>query len=174
MMQLWLATASAIPYNDDVGQLVAGALLQIARDDTLRPHIPVLAWDWLKKRPALGYRSLALKWGTSVKVVQTVRELGDTGLLTSYLFIVWSEWTSLSAPEFTAMLQLIREKLGGIGAVRHRADLIHRLDHVLSQLRPGSSAKQYEEFRMELLGMDEEVTRTLAGMSHRAIALPVY
>ena len=60
---------------------------------------------------------------------------------------------------------LIREELGGIKAVGYRADLIQRLDCVLSRLRPGSDSKQhYEEFRTVLLEMDGEATKTLTGM----------
>ena len=92
-------------------------------DVELRPHTPTVAWDWLKKHPLLrpGCRGLTL--GTDYNVIQTVRELGDIELIASYLFIVWSESSSLDLQGFTAMLSLIREELGGIEAMGHRGDL---------------------------------------------------
>jgi len=53
MMQLWMAAASVLPYTGDIGQSVVDTLLQMAADCDLLPHIPVLAWDWLKRRPRL-------------------------------------------------------------------------------------------------------------------------
>jgi hypothetical protein len=53
MMRLWITAASALPYTDEVGERVVDALLGMATRDNLRPHIPVVAWDWLNKRPDL-------------------------------------------------------------------------------------------------------------------------
>jgi len=94
------------------------------------------------------------------------RELGDMGLITSYLFTVWSKWSWIADSGFQMMLRLVREELGGIGAAGYRADLIQRLDDVLPQLEPGSNRKQqYEEFKVVLLEVDEEAMKTLTGMS---------
>jgi len=64
------------------------------------------------------------------------------------------------------MLDLIRGEFSGIRAAEHQADLVQRLDYVLSWLGPGNSRRQqYEEIRTVLLEMDEEVMSTLTGMS---------
>ena len=137
----------------------------MACDDNLRPHIPVIAWEWLKKRPLLR-PGQGLRRGTRAIVVQTVQKFGDVELITSYLFVVWSGRSHPFPEGCRTMLCLIREELSGIGAVGHRADLIHQLDHVLSRLGPGFYNKQrYEEFRAALLEVDEEATRTLTGVS---------
>jgi len=172
MMQLWVAAASALPYTNDVGQSVVDTLLRMAYRSDLQPYIPVLAWDWLKKRPVFNSRCLGLVQGTTENVVQIVRKLGDVGLFTSYLCIVWSEWTHIGYFGFQEMCHLIREELGGTGVAGYRSDLIQRLDDILPQLKPGSSRKQqYEELRAVLLEVDEEAVKTLTGMSHRVVIL---
>jgi len=168
MMQLWMTAAAALPYTGDIGQSVVDTLLQMASDRHLLSHIPVLAWDWLKKRPLLHPECKGLRWGTDKEVVQTVRKLGDVGLITSYLFIVWSKWSWILHPEFQVMLRLVREELSGIGAAGYRADLIQRLDDILPQLesRFGERKQQYEELRTALVEVDEKAMKTLTGMSH--------
>jgi len=164
MMQLWMTIASALPYTNDVGQSVVDTLLQMASNEELLPHIPVPAWDWLKKRPPLHPGCRGLRWGTDEGVVQMVRKLGDVGIIASYLFVVWSGRDYFFSSEFKAMSHLIKGELSGIGVVEHRADLIHRLDCVLPQLKPGSrTEQQYKEFRMVLMEMDEEAAKALAG-----------
>ena len=171
-MQFWMAAASALPYTNDVGRRVVDTLLQMAGERKLQPHIPVLAWDWLKKRPVLTSWCLGEYPGTTENVVQMVRKLGDVGLITSYLFIVWSEGNDIFPRGFQAMLRLIKEELSGIGAAGYRSDLIQRLDDILSQFEPGSShQQQYEELRAVLLEVDEEAMKTLDGMSHRVVIL---
>ncbi|KAF9644101.1 hypothetical protein BDM02DRAFT_1229982 [Thelephora ganbajun] len=96
--------------------------------------------------------------------MQMVRELQDVELIASYLFVVWSESTDSWLANCSMMMTLIREELCGIEAAGYRADLIQRLDYVLSQLDPGSGQKQwYEEFRTALLEVDEEAMNTLIG-----------
>jgi len=171
-VRLWIAAATALPYTNDVGQRVVDTVLRMADHGWLQPHIPVSAWDWLKKRPALGAGCRGFNQGTYDTIVQMARELGDIGLITSYLFLVWSEWSWIFDSGFQAMLRSVREELSGIGAAGYRADLIQRLDDVLPRLEPGSTRKQqYEEFRMALLEVDEEAMGTLTGMSHRVVIL---
>ena len=171
-MQLWIGTASALPYTDGVGRCVVGTLLAMASDRELSPHIPAVAWDWLNKRPVLRPGCWGLDVGTSTNVVQIVRELGDVRLIVSYLLVVWSEFGDFEPIDGSAIRCLIREELGGIEAAGYRADLIRRLDYVLSQLDRGldniwrphnlfvterSSLRmkqQYEGFRTELLEAD--------------------
>jgi len=155
MMQLWVAAASALPYTNDVGQRVVDTLLVMADERKLQPHIPAPAWDWLKKRPVFNSWCSGHEFGTTNDVAQMVRKLGDVELITSYLWIVWSEWSYITGSRFQVMLHLIKEELSGIGAVGYRSDLIQRLDDVLLQLGPGSYRKQqYEELRMVLLEVD--------------------
>jgi len=166
MIQLWMAAASALPYTNDVGQSVVDTLLQMAFESDLQPYIPALAWDWLKKRPVFDSWCQGHSLGATGGVAQRVRKLGDVELITSYLWIVWSEWSQITGSELQVVLCLIREELGGIGAAGYRSDLIQRLDDILPQLQPESTRKQqYEEFRMVLLEMDKEVMKTLAGVS---------
>jgi len=166
MMQLWMTAASALLYTNDIGQSVVETLLLMAHQSDLRPYIPVLAWDWLKKRPVFNSHFTGLERGTDKDVVQMVRNLGDVGLITSFLFVVWSKCSWIVNSEFQVMLRLVREELYGIGAAGYRADLIQRLDDILPQLEPGSDGKQqYEEFRTALLEVDEEAMKTLVGMS---------
>jgi len=50
LIQLWAAAVSTAPYTDEIGQSVMDALLHIAPQDPLRPHIPVSMWLWLNKQ----------------------------------------------------------------------------------------------------------------------------
>lgn len=137
VMRLWITTAATVPYTDDVCQIVVDTLLQMAGDKDLRPHIPPSAWDWLKNRPLLHPGCRGLRVGTTKNVVLKVQQLENVELITSYLFIVWSEWNHFYSSDCTAMLGMIRGRLGGAGAARYREDLIQRLNHVLSQLDRG-------------------------------------
>jgi hypothetical protein len=157
IMELWLAAASVVPYTDGIGQSVVDTLLQMASNYKLRSHVPEFAWHWLKRRHILGPDCQGLKCGTLSTVALKIRNLQDTGLITSYLFTVWSEWSDIDELGCRWMLHLIRGELCGIGAAGYRADLIQRLDYVLSQLGSRSSKKQYyEEFRRVLLEVGEE------------------
>jgi hypothetical protein len=130
----WAAAASTIPYSEEVGRSVVDALLLIAYRDSLRPHIPVEIWAWLKRRPSLPPVCRGRCLSTTLNVVRHIRGLGDIELLKSYLFAVWSEWDSLFDPCLSEMEIVIREEFDGIVMWRHREDLIERLDHVLGQL----------------------------------------
>ena len=188
MMQQWIAAASELPDTHDVCESMVNPLLQMASEEGLLPYIPVVAWEWLKKRPVLRHGSRAFWRGGRESSLQTVRTLGDIELITSYLFVIWSEWNALEYSDCKGMQRLIREELNGIHAVGYRADLIQRLDYVLSQFDRGQeylcsresdfddgdvflSAKQkYEGFRRDLLELDEEAVKILAGMSPEVIA----
>ena len=183
-----MTAASVLPYTDDVGRSVVNALLQIASWDSLRPHIPILAWNWLKKRPILRPRCLGLIFGTQDAVIRAIVELGDVGLITSYLFVIWSKWNHAYSSRFLATTQLIKEELCGIGAVGCHADLIRRLDYVVSQLDLGweyirrrsdwfresdipTMKQTYREFKEALVEADEEATKILTGMLGRIVPL---
>ena len=190
-MRLWMTAVSALPHTDDVSWSVVDTLLQMASWGDLRPHIPVSAWDWLKKRPILHPGSLGLIFGTEDTVVQMITELRDTELITSYLFVVWSEWNLIDPVCYTAILRLIRKELCGIGAAGYRIDLIQRLNHVMSQLDLGwehihhhsswileaeipRMMQGYGKFKEALLEVDEEAMEVLTGMLGRIVPLFAY
>ena len=182
MMQYWVTAASELPDTHDVHESVVHSLLEMAFDEGIRPHIPVVAWEWLKKRPALNHGSSVLWDGGSEQVVQVVRTLGDIELIMSYLFVIWSEWNALRSNDCEGMQRLIREELNGVRAARCRVELIQRLDYILSQLDQGREClyprgwnvseaeflqvrQHYERFRRDLLELDKEAAQVLAGMS---------
>ena len=169
MMQFWIKAASMLPYTDDVGRSVVETLFDMVSSH-LSPHIPMVAWDWLNRRPVLPPKSVAFRSGAIGSMVQIIRELRDTRLIVSYLHIIWSEWCQLGSYGVLVMRQLIREELGGIGAAEHHTDLIQKLDYVLSQLDQLQGVSlllvegEYEELRRELLEVDEEAMGILTGM----------
>jgi len=179
MVIRWAAAASAVPYSEEVGQNVVDALLQIASVDSLRSHIPVDIWAWLKKRPTLSPVCHGRSEGTKGDVVRHVRALGDIEVLKSYLLLVWSEWDPISSRSggLAEMQVAIREGFSGIGMGRDREELIERLDHVLGQLDRGllgerrpslgedeiqRAKEQYEELKKVLLEVDSETMDVLA------------
>jgi len=83
----WVAAASEVlqvPYTEEVGQSVVGALLQIASHDSLRPRIPVGSWSWLNNRPSLPPLCLGRRMGSVAGVIREVQALGDIEVLKSY------------------------------------------------------------------------------------------
>jgi len=175
-MQLWMEAASAVPYTDDVCGSVVVGLLNMASSDELLSHIPLVAWNWLNKRPVLPPECVAPLPRATESVVQTIHQLGGVELIASYLHTIWSEkripWDE------DVMGRLIREELRGIEAVGYRTDLIRRLDYVLLQLGQGQGellAKgEYEELRRELLKVDEEAMKILTGTSSSCHPVFVY
>ena len=132
LVQWWAATASAVPYTEEVAQSVVSTLLQIASDDRLVQYIPANLWSWLTKQPSLPPGLLV---GTDPHTVKTVQALKDIEVFKSYLVLVWSEWDTPWG--CNKMCTSIREDFSGIGMGHHRAELIRRLDHVLGQLDRG-------------------------------------
>jgi hypothetical protein len=133
----WAAAALAVQYTDQTGCSVVDALLQIASIDTLRPHIPIELWAWLKKLPSLPPTCEGRLLGREVAVVRHVRQIGDIEILKSYFLLVWSEWNFLFTSGLDEMRVSVREDFGGIESKHHREDLIQRLDHVLRELDRG-------------------------------------
>ena len=158
MMQLWMEAASTLPYTDDVCGSVVVGLLNMASSYELSQHIPLVAWDWLNKRPVLPPECVALLPRATESAVRTILRFGGVELIASYLYTIWSEERKLQDEEMPVMGWLIREELGGIEAAGYRTDLILRLDYVLLQLGQGQGellAEGYEELRRELLEVDE-------------------
>ena len=133
----WVAATSAAAYTEAVGQSVVDTLLQIARVDHLRPHIPIDIWTWLKKRPSLPPVCWGRRWGTTFDIVHQIRGLGDIEILKSYFLLVWSEWNFVHDSGLNEMEIAISEDFGGIEMWCHREDLIERLDYILGQFEQG-------------------------------------
>ena len=165
----WAAAVSAVPHTEEVCPSVVEALLQIASIDSLRPHIPIDAWAWLKKwtphLPLSGGRSE----GSRNHVIRHVRTLGDIEILKSYFLLVWSDLGSLDESCFAEVQVSIREDFSGVGMWRHRQDLIDRLDQRLEDLEEFSALnddlrrekEQYLELKDVLLEVDRESTKSL-------------
>ena len=186
----WAAATSAIPYTEEVGQSVVDALLQIASVDSLRPHIPIGIWAWLKRRPSPPPECSGLWKGIIEDVVCHVRTLGDIEILKSYFLFVWSEWYPIKYPwqdgSLQEMLTSIQKDFSGIGMGHHRKELINRLDHILGQLDLGLehlklrkptlqdgnvrvAKEQYRELKKLLLEVDGEAVDTPTRASLRLV-----
>ena len=162
----WDAAALADPYTERAGQDVVNLLLQIAYVDSLRPHIPLDIWAWLKMRPSLPPMCKGRLRGTAPGIVRHIRGLEDIEILKSYFIVVWSEWDSLYPTGLDEMEILIREDFGRTGMGRHRKDLIEHLDHVLGQLERRSPQipqgrvqrrkEQYGRLRAVLVEVERE------------------
>ena len=136
LVQQLAVAASAVPYTEEIGQNVVDALLQIACNMLLSPHIPMTLWLWLTKQPSLPPVCNGRVIGSWFHVVDTVRALKDVEILKSYFLLVWSEWNE---PEgISGMHDSIKEDLSGTEMGSHRAELIQRLDYVMEQLDRGS------------------------------------
>ena len=182
----WAAAALAVPDTVEVCQSVVDALLQIASIESLRPHIPIEIWAWMKKRPFLPPVCWGRCWGTTPRVVRHVRGLGDFEILKSYFLLVWSEWDSLYGVDLSEMKTSIKEEFGGIGMRDHRQDLIKRLGHILGQLDQQSdhltrhnprlndklirlAKRNYQELEGVLVVVDRETMDTLIRASLKLI-----
>ena len=156
MIQRWATAASVVPHAEDVAQSAVDALLQIASFDTPSRHITPETCSWLTKRPSLPPICLGRDVGTYTRVVEAVRALKDIEVLKSYLLLIWSEWNGIlsNGPDrisnphphnayhiescsFCVMRISIQQDFGGVGMGHHRAELVHRLDHILAQLDRG-------------------------------------
>ena len=133
----WAAAALALPYTEEVGQSVVDVMLQIASCRSLRPHIPIDIWVWLKKRPSLPPWSLGRVRANYLDAIDQIRGLGDIEILKSYFLVVWSEWRHLSIAHLARTQVSIREDFGGIEMRDHRKDLIKRVHHILGELNQG-------------------------------------
>jgi len=168
-MQLWMETASAVPYTDDVGGSVVVGLLNMASSDRLLSHIPLVAWNWLKKLPVLPPECGELLPEATESAVRGIHQFGGAKLTALYLHTIWSEEHKPRYDEIPVMSRLIREELGEIGAAGYRTDLIRRLDHVLLRLDQSQGdwwvKARHEDFRSELLEVDEKAMNILTGTS---------
>ena len=130
----WGSAVLATPYSEEVGQSVVDALVQIVYCDSLRPHIPIGVWAWLKRQPPLTHNHKRLRDGTTPHVIRYIRRLGDTEILKSYFLLIWSDWNILDEWRADEMKVSLSEDFCGVAMQHHRKDLIERLGHVLNQL----------------------------------------
>ena len=140
----WAAAALALPYTEEVGQSVVDVMLKIASCESLRPHIPIDIWVWLKKRPSLPPQSLGRFRAIYSDVIDHIRGFGDIEILKSYFLVIWSEWQYLSDDHLERAEVLIREDFGGIEMRDHRKDLIERVHHILGELDQGLAYLQLQ------------------------------
>ena len=176
LVQWWAATASAVPYTEEVAQSMVDALLQIASEDRLVEYIPADLWSWLTKQPSLPPTCRGRSLGAGPHVLKAVWALRDIEVFKSYLVIVWSEWDTPRGCD--EMCTSIREDFSGIGMGHHRAELIRRLDYVLGQMDhrleyPGPrnrylhaitqrrSKGKYQKLRETLLEIDSRTPHSL-------------
>ena len=169
----WVAATSVAPHTEEVARNVVDALLQIAANPffNLRPLIPADVWLWLNDRPSLTSGSRGCLVGGDRDIFRMVRGLNNIGVLTSYLILFWPEDCDgdLAEMEISA-----REDFNGIGASRHRAEIIQRVDSILgkSGWGPGDHRRgQHEEFKRILRKVDQEATEILNRMFHSFILL---
>ena len=167
----WVAAVSVAPHTEEFAGNVVDALLQIAANPDLRSLIPADVWLWLNERPSLPSESRGRLMGGRHDIFWTVRGLKNIGVLTSYLTLVWP---MNSDGDFAEMQMSVREDFNGIGAGRHRAELIQRVDDVLgeSDWEPGDYRRiQSREIKETLRELDREATEILNRMPHSFIFL---
>jgi hypothetical protein len=175
----WATAASEVQPTEEVSRSVVDALLGIACNFYLRPHISIELWARMKdqRSPLPCYPGDKGCKRTSWEVVHFVQELGDIGIVKSYFLLVWSEWNWVDEVGFYQMMDSIKEDFSGIGMRNDRRDLIERLDQVLGQLDRGLeylrqhnylidnyhvqvSKKLYGSLKAELLKLDSEEVST--------------
>lgn len=137
LVQRWGAVVSTTPPTEELSRGVVDALLLIASQRELSPHITLGAWSWLKKRSSLPPECMGRFVGARLDIVKTVQGLKDIEVLKSYLILVWSEWGAIPDESFDEMCGSIPRDFGGIGMGCHREDLVQRLDQTLGQLDRG-------------------------------------
>ena len=151
LIELWAAATSVVPYTDEICCSVVDTLLQIASDNTLWQYIPIDMWSWANRCPLLPPLCAGRYWGSARSVVQTVQALDDIEILTSYFYLVWSEWDHLRSglgylcqteyllnqDTLPVMHASIREDFSGIEMGYYRTYLLKRLDYILGELDLG-------------------------------------
>ena len=130
-------------------------LLQILGNESLRRHIPIDIWAWLKQRPPLPPVCRERSLASQGSIVHHIREIGDIEILKSYLLLILSEWDPLWTDGFAEVEVLIREDFNGIGMWCHRGDLIKRLDDIQGQLDRG--LEYFQQHKPEIDEGDLEV-----------------
>ena len=186
--RIWAATVSTVPKEEEIAPSVVETLFQIAYHELLPPDLHSDAWSWLTLVPSLPPVCEGREKGIHLRVVQMVRDLKHIEILKSYLLLIWQVWDELSEDIYARMQTSIREDFSGIGMESHRADLLQRLDHVLTQFGRGLKHLQqdkpeldvadllwrqirYEQLRETLLEVDREALEVLTRASPGLTAL---
>ena len=156
----WAAAASAVPYTEQVGRDVVSALVQISRYDSLRPHIPLKIWMWLKKHSTLPPLPQRRPVRITSNTICYIRGLKDIELFKSLLLLAWLQWITISRDAH--LEDLLREDFCGIGMWGHRKDLIEQLNHIV-RFHPTISS-DYTGPRNVLLEVETEAAKTLIRM----------
>jgi len=170
LVQAWVATASAIPKEEEVAPSVVNTLLQIAYKKLLPSGNHGDVWSWLTLRPSLPPICRGRYLGSHPRVMQQVRRLKDIEILKSYLLVIWSEWDSLYDSGFPTMCEWIREGFSGVEANSHRTELAQRLDDVIRELDKGLAYLQRDKPYLregdlqERKGQYEELRKILKGI----------
>ena len=168
----WAAAVSTVPDTEEVIRSVVGTLMQIANVESLRAHIPVETWAWMKKWQSLP----VVDWGQFSSATQDaichVRELEDFEIIGSYFLLVCSDWYGIPTDTFDEVEISIRRVFGRIGMQGHREGLLKQLGSILEVMdaemkRDGKvdykkGLKQCRKLQGVLQDMDREATETLA------------
>ena len=158
----WAAAVSTVPDTEEVIRSVVGTLMLITRIDSLRPHIPVETWAWMKKLRSLPVADWPPFLTITPGVVRHVRGLGDLEIIGSCFFAVLVSWWSASAEVLDEVEISIRGDFGGIEMWGHRGALLNRLGSILEEMVANSEgSKRCRKLRGVLLDMDKEATKTL-------------
>ena len=162
----WVAAVSAVPYTEEVGRDVVGALPRIASCDSLRPYIPIEFWTWLKTHSTPPSRHPRPRIGITDDAVHYVRGLGDIDIFKSYLLLAFSEHNPVH--NGFRIGYSLGEDFGGIGMWGHRKDLIERLDRVLEgcdhvddDFEKERRVAGYDLLRRVFLQIEKEAVTTL-------------
>ena len=112
---------------------------------------------------------------TDRAVVRSIRELKDTEILKSHLFLLWSERWPLRPDGLSEMHASVCEDFSGIGIGYHRVDLIRILDRFLEQLdrERGPPVRvmedQYRSLKEALVEEEKKASDTLTGTYSRTL-----
>ena len=168
----WAAAVSTVP---DTGEVISGVvdmLMQITNIDSLRPHIPIEIWVWMKKLQSLPVADWPRYVTTTPDAVRHIRGLGDFETIGLYLLAVFASYRRTSTDILDEVKILIRGDFGGIGMWAHREVLLNRLDSILEDgIHSGGRLERCKKLKGVLLTMDREATKTFARMFLKLVPL---
>ena len=161
----WAAAVSTVPGTEEVIRSVVSLLMRITNIDSLRPHLPIEIWVWMKKWQSLPVADWPRYYATTLGAVRHVRGFGDFEIIGSYFLAVWVSYPS--SPDVLNEVEVsIRGDFGGIGMWRPREFLLGRLDGILKEMvaeTEQSILQRCRKLKRVLLDMDGEATKTLTG-----------
>lgn len=165
----WAVAASAVPDVEEVVRSVVGTLMRMTNIDSLRVHIPIGLWAWIKKWQSLPLTDWGRFYRTTPDAICHVRGLGDVEIVKLY-FLALLVWYFPSSKVLKAVEISIREDFGGIGTWSHREDLLKWLTCIIEEvIAKGDNLDHYSKrlkrcrkLKGVLLHVDKESTKTLA------------